>query len=72
MNLLTHSNRILQMGDRPIARPPSTQVSTTEKNADIHPGLERDSSHWSQCSSGSCLRLRGDWDRNTSSYLSPL
>jgi hypothetical protein len=31
------------MGDQPVARPVPTQDSTTQKSADAHPCLERDS-----------------------------
>jgi hypothetical protein len=43
--------RIPWTGDRPIARPLPTQDNTTQKNADTHPSLERDSNSRSQCSS---------------------
>jgi len=39
-------------GDQPVAGPLPTQDSTTQKNADTRPCLERDSNPWSQCSSG--------------------
>jgi hypothetical protein len=51
-------------GDQPDVRPLPIQDNTTQKNADTHPCLERDSNPLTQCSSDrrqSCLRPRGCW-----------
>jgi len=54
------------MENHPNARPLPTQDSTTQRNADTHPCLKRDSNPRSQCSRGwrpYVLRPRGHWDR---------
>jgi len=40
------------LGDRPTAKPLTTQGSTTQKNTDIHPCVEWDLNPQSHCSSG--------------------
>jgi hypothetical protein len=49
MDPFRYFGRIPWTGDRSIARPLPTQDSTTQKNVDIHPYLERDSKPRSQC-----------------------
>jgi len=52
MNLVGHLVRLLGRGGQPDARPPPTQDSITQKNADTHPCSERHSNPRSQSSSG--------------------
>jgi hypothetical protein len=51
--------------DQPVARPLPTQDNTTQKDADKHPSLERDSNPRSQQPTGQDPRLRqhGHCDR---------
>jgi len=66
VNPFKHFGRASLTGDRPIARPLPTQESRTQKNADMHPWIERGSITRFQCSSSPkhtrlrprCLR---DW-----------
>jgi len=45
MNSFRYFCRALWVGDRPIGRSLPTQNRTSQKNADIHPCLERDRTH---------------------------
>jgi hypothetical protein len=56
------------MSDQPVARPLPTQDNITQKDADKHPCLERDSNPRSQQPTGQDRRLRlhghCDWHRS--------
>jgi hypothetical protein len=69
LELFRHS-RTPWTSDQPVARPLPTQDNTTQKDADRHPCLERDSNPRSQQPTGQDPRLRphGHRDRHWNSY----
>jgi hypothetical protein len=60
-----HLIELLERVISPSQMPLSTQDNTTQKDADKHPCLEKDSNPRSQCPSDQRPRLRprGHWDR---------
>jgi hypothetical protein len=64
---LTYRRFLPRTSDQPVARPLHTQDNTTQKDADKHPCLERDSNPRSQQPTGQDARLipHGHCDRRT-------